>query len=402
MAALDPDALAADLAALVRTPSVTGDERAVVELVASLAQRRGLAASVIEHDLEELRGAEHHPGEEAPRTELLQAEALLPGRVPGAPRLCLNGHIDVVHEGIEPWTHGPWTGAVEDGFLYGRGSLDMKAGVVVCLHAMAAVARSGLELPGDVVLQAVASEEDGGLGTFAALCRDADFAAALICEPTAFDLVCAQAGALTFSGVVRGKAAHAAARLEGVSAIDRYLPIHTALAVHEAEINTDVAHPLMREQALPYPLLVGRVEAGRWSSQVPDELRFEGRLGLRIGEEPVAARAALQAAVDAVVGDGDPVELVWVGGQFASAETPADHPWVELIGGAAEAERGSAPIAGVSWGADMRQFTAHDIPCAMIGPSGFERVHGVDERVSLAELEQLARIVVRTLLRFGR
>ena len=402
LAALDPDALAADLAALVRTPSATGEERPAIELVAAVAQRRGLAASVIEHDLAELRAAADHPGEEAPRTELLQAEVVLSGRVPGAPRLCLNGHVDVVHEGVEPWTHGPWTGAVEDGFLYGRGSLDMKAGVLACLHAMAAVARAGLKLPGDVVLQAVSSEEDGGLGTFAALRRDADFAAALICEPTAFDVVCAQAGALTFSGVVSGKAAHAAARLEGLSALDRYLPIHAALAAHEVAVNAGVEHPLMAEHVLPYPLLVGRVEAGRWSSQVPDELHFQGRLGVRIGEELGAARAALQAAVDAAVGDGDPVELAWSGGQFASAETPADHPWVELLGGAAEAERGSARVAGVSWGADMRHFTAHRIPCAMLGPSGFERAHGVDERVLLAELEQLTRIVVRTLLRFGR
>ncbi|MBA2347577.1 MAG: M20/M25/M40 family metallo-hydrolase, partial [Solirubrobacterales bacterium] len=315
----------------------------------------------------------------------------------------LNGHVDVVPEGVEAWTHGPWSGAEEDGFLYGRGSLDMKAGVVACLHAMGAVARAGVALPGDVVLQAVSSEEDGGLGTFAALRRDADFGAALICEPTGFDLVCAQAGALTFRGTVRGKAAHAGARLEGVSAIDRYLPIHAALAAHERAVNAQVVHPLMREHVLPYPLLVGRVEAGRWSSQVPDKLVFEGRLGIRIGEEPAGARAALQAVVDRAVGEGAPVELAWTGGQFASAETPSDHPWVQLLAAAGEAELGlRPPVAGVSWGADMRHFTAHGIPCAMLGPSGFERVHGVDERVSLSEVERLARIVVRTLLRFAR
>ena len=49
---------------------------------------------------------------------------------------------------------------------------------------------------------AVASEEDGGLGAFAALERDAAFDACLIPEPTGFDVVCAQAGALTFEGVV--------------------------------------------------------------------------------------------------------------------------------------------------------------------------------------------------------
>ena len=68
---------------------------------------------------------------------------------------------------------------------------------------------------GEVVLHAVASEEDGGLGTFAALERDDRFDACLIPEPTGFDVVCAQAGALTFSGEVRGRGAHAAMRLRG-------------------------------------------------------------------------------------------------------------------------------------------------------------------------------------------
>ena len=63
--------------------------------------------------------------------------------------------------------------------------------------------------------------------------RDDRFDACLIPEPTGFDVVCAQAGALTFSGEVRGRGAHAALRLEGESAIDAYVEVHAALAEHE-------------------------------------------------------------------------------------------------------------------------------------------------------------------------
>ena len=122
----------------------------------------------------------------------------------------------MVAPGAEEWRLGPWSGAVEDGFLHGRGSVDMKGAVVAALHALASVEEPGCE----VVLQAVGSEEDGGLGTFAALEADDRFDACLIPEPTGFDVVCAQAGALTFSGEVRGRGAHAALRLEGESAID--------------------------------------------------------------------------------------------------------------------------------------------------------------------------------------
>ena len=174
----------------------------------------------------------------------------------------------------------------------------MKAGLIACLHALAALREAGTPTP-EVVLLCVPSEEDGGLGTFAALERDDRFDAALIPEPTGFTVVCAQAGSLTFEGTVRGRAAHAAMRLEGRSAIDRYIAIHAALAEHERAVNAGVEHPLMRELELPYPLLVGRLAAGAWSSQVPDRLEFEGRLGVPVGGDVAGARAALEAVVAA-------------------------------------------------------------------------------------------------------
>ena len=152
-AALDPDALAADLSSLVRERSVTGRERGAVERLAALAAARGLAAAVDEHDLGALRGAEGYPGEEAARTELVGARVTLPGAGPG--RLCLNGHLDVVAPGDAPWRHDPFAGVVADGLVHGCGSVDMKAGVVAALHAMAAVRATAGAAPAEVVLQGV-------------------------------------------------------------------------------------------------------------------------------------------------------------------------------------------------------------------------------------------------------
>jgi acetylornithine deacetylase len=400
LSALDPDALAADLSRLVREPSVTGQERGAIEALAALAEARGLAAAVDDHDLGALRRTDGYPGEETPRSELLGARVSLPGAGPG--RLCLNGHLDVVAPGATPWQRDPFGGDVGDGLVHGCGAVDMKAGVVAALHAMAAVRASAGAAPAEVVLQGVSSEEDGGLGSFAALESDDRFDAALIPEPTGFDVVVAHGGALTFVGTVRGRSAHAAVRLEGISALDRYLPIHRALAEHERRINADVEHPLMRDLPLPYPVLVGRLETGRWSSQVPDALRFEGRLGVRVGEPVGAARAALEAAVAAADdGRGPPAEIVWTGGQFASAETPADAPYVDLVRAAAGDELGAPPrVAGVPYGADMRHFTARGIPCVMFGTPGLERAHAADEYVAIADAMRVARTLVRVILRF--
>jgi acetylornithine deacetylase len=396
---LDAEALARDVAALVQVPSVTGDERAAFERLGELAEALGLHADLHRHDLAALRAHPDHPGEEAPREDLWGLTVTVPGADPAGPRLAIDGHVDVVPPGSVPWGHGgPWSGTIADASVHGRGSVDMKGSVIAALHALAAL--GGRAPHGDVVLVAVASEEDGGLGTFAALGRDSAFAACLIPEPTGFDVVCAQAGALTFEGTVRGVAAHAAHRLEGASAIDRYLPVHAALAAHERALNADVAHPLMRELELPYPLLVGRLEAGEWSSSVPDRLVFEGRAPVRVGEDRADARAAVEAVV-AAAGDGH-VELRWPGGQFASGETPAGDPFARLVRSAVGAETGrDARVAGVPWGADMRLWCARGIPCVMTGPTGIERAHAVDERVRIDDLVTVARTIIRVVFGFA-
>jgi acetylornithine deacetylase len=246
----------------------------------------------------------------------------------------------------------------------------------------------------------VGSEEDGGLGAFAALERDAAFDACLICEPTGFDVVCAQAGALTFEGIVPGVAAHAAKRLHGVSAIDRYLPVHAALADHERALNADVEHPLMRALDLPYPLVVGRVEAGEWSSTVPDRLRFEGRAPVRVGEDLADARAGVEAAVARACPQAT---LRWPGGRFAAAQTAVDHPFATLVRDALAAELGrDVALAGVPWGSDMRLWAARGIPTVMAGTPGIERAHAVDERVRIDDLATLTRAVARIATGFGQ
>lgn len=113
----------------------------------------------------------------------------------------------------------------------------------------------------------VVSEEDGGLGAFATMLRGHTGDAAVITEPTSGRIVTANAGALTFALTVPGRAAHGSMRLEGVNALDAFLPIYRRLRELETERN---AHPdpLFRDLPLPYPISVGRVTAGDWASSV--------------------------------------------------------------------------------------------------------------------------------------
>jgi acetylornithine deacetylase/succinyl-diaminopimelate desuccinylase-like protein len=83
-----------------------------------------------------------------------------------APPLLLYGHVDVVTTANQTWQHPPFEGQVADGFVWGRGALDMKGGVAMMLAAFLRAKAKNLELPGDVVLAIVSDEESlGDCGT---------------------------------------------------------------------------------------------------------------------------------------------------------------------------------------------------------------------------------------------
>ena len=251
-------------------------------------------------------------------------------------RFVFNGHIDVVPEGDHAnWKYDPWGAELVDGRIYGRGACDMKGGLMAALYAIKAIMDADIPINGSLMIQSVIGEEDGGIGTFASLLRGHVGDAAIVCEPTCLNLIPAQAGALTFTVKVRGKSAHASVRLEGVSALEKYLDIHKALIQLERERNSEIKHPLLSKLALPYPLNIGRIKAGNWPSSVPEELIFEGRIGVAIGEDSESVRRQFEQTLKNLA-EADPwlrnhpLEIVWSGGQFDSGEIPMDHYLVKL------------------------------------------------------------------------
>jgi acetylornithine deacetylase len=144
---------------------------------------------------------------------------------------------------------------------------------------------------------------------------------------------------------------------------------------------------------------VGRIAGGTWSSSVPDRLVFEGRVGVPLG----MAAAQVQARLEDVVRDVCPqASVTWTGGRFNPAETPAEHPFAQLVMAAARDELGRdvRPI-GVTYGADMRLFCERGIPCVMFGTPGLARAHAVDEHVAVSDLMALSRTLIRVIAASG-
>ncbi|MEV0689454.1 ArgE/DapE family deacylase [Streptomyces sp. NPDC050388] len=408
LAAIDEAALGRTLMELIAVPSVTGSA-AESELQHQLAGRLewlGLEVDLWSMDLPALRAHPGFPGMEVPREE---AWGLVGTTQDGGdgPTLILQGHVDVVPPGDpEAWGDGdPFVPRVTGDVVHGRGACDMKAGLAAHLAALTAIRTAGIRLRGRVAAHFVVGEEDGGIGAFGTLERGHRGDACVIAEPTGSTLITANAGALTFRLAVPGRAAHGSAREQGVSAVDAYLPLHRALAALETERNRNPS-PLLAEYPIPYALSVGTVRAGDWASSVPDLLVAEGRLGVRLDEDPAEARADLERCVaEACAADpwlrDHPATVTWPGGRFASGRLPEGHPLPDVVGAAHTDATGAPPPRrrGATYGSDLRHYTGAGIPTLQFGPGDIEVAHSPREQVSLRETVAVARTMVLTVLR---
>jgi acetylornithine deacetylase len=140
---------------------------------------------------------------------------------------------------------------------------------------------------------------------------------------------------------------------------------------------------------------------------VPDKLVAEGRLGVAIGEEPAAARRALEealaraAAADSWLAEHPP-EVEWWGGRFDPAVTDLADPVVTTMVEAAASITGAPPlIEGVTYGADMRLLVnVGVIPTVLFGPGDVRVAHMPDEFVPIDQLRRAAETLVLAAIRF--
>jgi acetylornithine deacetylase len=406
--AVDPLWATELLRALVRIPSITGDETAIQDRIAVELASLGCAVEQLDRDPEAFaRDDPDWPGAEMPRKRL----PIVLGRLgrSGGRRVLLVGHVDVVPPGDPAtWHHDPWGADLEDGRVYGRGAVDMKGGVTSILAAVRALRETGLaeRLDGELLVVGVPSEEDGGQGMLAAIRAGAVGDAAIITEPSDLDVVIAHAGALTFRLTVPGKAAHASVRREGISALDNLMTLVRALEDDEETRNAAERDPLMTVLGLPYPTIIGKVNGGEWASTVLDRVVAEGRYGVKLGQTWRDAEVDLRQCVERAAADDPflrdhPPLLELTGGKFSSARIPADHPLPVGLADVVETVTGRRPaLLGEPYGADMRLLVNEGrTPTVIFGPGVVTAAHAADEWVPLDQVVTCARVLAAWVVR---
>ena len=151
---------------LVRVPSTTGEEGVVQEKVEHAFRGRGLEVDVWEAEAGEVEPYRDHVGEQEAYENRPNVAGRRRGRG-GGRSLLLNAHVDTVEPGDPTaWGHDPLGGEVVGDRLYGRGSCDMKGGLVTHLAALDALEAAGVELLGDVTVTATVGRRMGGSAPF--------------------------------------------------------------------------------------------------------------------------------------------------------------------------------------------------------------------------------------------
>src|SRR5438477_5559995 len=150
---------------LVQLPGLPGYEQKAQYFIADNLRSLGLVVDVVVSELDELKDHPAFCDDGVPFRERLNVVGRWRGsrKLPksGTPRsLILNGHIDVVPTGSETlWSESPWSGAIREGQLHGRGSCDMKAGVTASIFALETLQSMGFRPAADVLLESVIGED---------------------------------------------------------------------------------------------------------------------------------------------------------------------------------------------------------------------------------------------------
>lgn len=325
------------------------------------------------------------------------------------PTLVLNGHVDVVPVERDHWSSDPFEPTWDGDTLTARGAVDMKSQVAACVVAARWLADDADGLDGRLVVECVAGEEAGGFGAATAAASNPypfDRDAAIVAEPTELRLVTATAGAAMVRLQVRGRSAHAARRWAGEDVLPHFERLREAIVALEAERAERVTHPLYDRFDLPWPVVVGRVRAGNWASNVPGHLTAEARLGVAPGETVDAVVDEFAERVASVAADDDwlrghPPTLERYDVQFEPAAISADEPVVRALQGAMSGAglAETTPI-GETYGADSRHFIEAGLPAVVFGPGRIEEAHFPDESIHWPDVETATVVVADAARRF--
>ncbi len=336
----------------------------------------------------------------------------------GGRSLLLNGHIDVVTpEPVDRWTSDPWAAEVRGGILYGRGVFDMKGGVAAMTYAAETLARLGIQLDGDLIVNTNTDEESSGAGSLACVEHGIRADGGICTEPTRGEVWVCTRGSQSVEITVEGRPGHAEVphppwRDGGaVNAIDAADPILDAIRRLRADwlTRSDRAH----RHLSPGTIVTTMISGGEWFVSYPAACRMFANIlylpasadqhgrGANIRRE-VEAWVLAAAATDPWLVEHPPT-FAW-GPDLGPFDIGDDHPIVDVVLDAARVTGRELVLGGLDSWFDAGSFNGAGVTTMVgYGPStaGFAgNAHATDECVAVDDLVACAQTLAIAAMRW--
>ncbi len=312
----------------------------------------------------------------------------------GERALYFHGHYDVVPaqsaEQFQP--------VRKEHFLFGRGSCDMKGGIVAMLYAIRALKEIGAELNGRIVVRLVPNEETGGAGGSAWLAREGllgrNGLGMLLAEPTSGVIWNANRGAISLRVQVFGKSAHVGLQHQGVNAFERMHRVVARLQALKHEVEQRTSHAKIgAEQARNSILMLGGQSGGGSNfNVVPENCWFTIDRRINPEEDLATEKAKLIDVLESCKREEIPLE--WeILQQGNSASCDEGSALGQALARSIGTVTGDAPRFELCPGLlEIRFYATQGIPAYAYGPGLLSVAHGPNEYVDLRNVIESAAI----------
>jgi succinyl-diaminopimelate desuccinylase len=309
------------------------------------------------------------------------------------PRIILNGHMDTVPIDDEDlWTTDPFGGVVVDGYLYGRGACDMKAGLAVQIGVAHHLSKHVERMKGSLVLHFAAGEERAEPGTLSLLEAGYGGDFGIVTEPTELRIAAATRGLAPLVVRLKGRSIHASRAHLGVNPAWGLRWVLEALEGYRSDIEKR-NHPLLSHGSCTPTVVRGGVVPNAVSDSI--DLYVDRRLipGETVDGEMAAVAARIQAARpdDSEI----EVEVSVAYNRFEPAEISPDAPLIGKLAQSVERVTGTpGEVYGAPFASDVRNLVNDaGIDAVNFGPGNVAECHCADERVSVSQLGNCARVI---------
>ena len=381
-----------NLATLIRCASVTPEDGGALTALGKMLEPLGFSVE---------RPIFSEPG--TPDIENLYAR-----RSGNGPHLMFAGHTDVVPVGDEAaWSHPPFSAAIQEGEMFGRGAVDMKGGIACFVAAIARYVEAKAAIPGSLSLLITGDEEGPAInGTTKLLdwarSRGESWDSAIVGEPTnpeaLGDMIkIGRRGSLSGVLTVHGRQGHVAYPHLADNPVRGLMTIVEALLCPAFDNGT--------ENFQPTNLEITSIDVGNPATNVIParatalfNIRFNDNWSAATVQSEISARVE-KASHSAKYRDGKPGPIVC---DIAWRDRPSEvfltsnEKLIETLSGSIEAVMGRKPVLSTSGGTSDARFIKDFCPVVEFGLVG-KTMHMVDERVQIADLEALTQIYGRFL-----